>query len=400
VQPLSFFAWLLGTVVGLVCLAVVLGVAVDPYRVYGTAGVPRWTAVKPRIYNQASLAKTYQLERVGPRTLLLGNSRVEIGLDPESSRWPAEAHPVFNAALAGTNLRTSLDMLRDAFAAHAPQTVLLGLDFLDFLQMPDSLPAPPAPVGPDERRLLVDRNGKPNPERPLQVWRDRIATTLTIDAVVDDLATLVDQDPETSETMTPLGFNPLNEYRLFAARQGYYALFAQKNEVYRSQYRHYPVPNFVELPRFASFRYLQSIIDLAMAHNARLILFTHPYHADYLDMLREVGLWESFEDWKRSLVEVIGTAARAQPGKTHLFDFACYNAFTTERVPPPGDRHTVMRWYWEAGHYKSALGNEMLETMLGRVARFGVALTAANVETTLQKIRESRSFFRQRLDRS
>ena len=232
-HPLSFFAWFGGTVVGLACLAVVLGVAVDPYRMYGTAAVPGWTALKPRIYNQAGIAKTYQLERVGPRTLLLGNSRVEIGLDPESSRWPAGAHPVFNAALAGTNLHTSLDMLRDAFAAHPLQTVFLGLDFLDFLQMPDSLPSRPQSIGPDELRLLVDSDGKPNPGRPLQVWRDRIAATLTIDAILDDLATLVDQDRVTSETMTPLGFNPLNEYRLFAARQGYYALFAQKNDIYK-----------------------------------------------------------------------------------------------------------------------------------------------------------------------
>ena len=199
--------------------------------------------------------------------------------------------------------------------------------------------------------------------------------------------------------MTPLGFNPLNEYRLFAARQGYNALFAQKNEVYKSQYRHYPAPDFVEPLRFPSFRYLHSIIGLAMAHDARLILFTHPYHADYLDMLHEVGLWEAFEDWKRSLVKVIETEARGGSGDMHLFDFAGYDEFTTEWVPPPGDRHAAMRWYWEAGHYKSALGNEMLETMLGRAARFGIALTSANVESALQKIRESRDCFRQ-TDRS
>jgi len=35
-----------------------------------------------------------------------------------------------------------------------------------------------------------------------------------------------------------------------------------------------------------------------------------------------------------------------------------------------------MQWYWEAGHYKSALGNEMLETMLGGATRFGIAMTS------------------------
>lgn len=389
-RPLSFFAWSGSTALGLACVAIFMGVAIDPYRMYGTPTVPGWTALKPRIYQQAGIAKTYQLERVGPRTLLLGNSRVEVGFDPESPRWPGEAHPVFNAALAGAGLRTSLYMLSDAVATRRPKTVILGLDFLDFLQEADNGALRPPSVGPDERRLLVDRDGKPNPDRPLQIWRDRIATTLTIDAVLDGLATLVDQDPETSETMTPLGFDPLNEYRLFAERQGYHDLFAQKNSIYKRQYQHYPAPDFVEPSRYASFRYLLSIIAIAAGQDIRLILFIHPYHADYLDMLHEVGLWGSFENWKRALAKVTQSEIGGTPMSVQLFDFSGYNQFSTEPVPLPGDRHTAMRWYWEAGHYKPALGDEMLKTMLSGAGRFGVALTSTNVEHVLSEIVESK----------
>src|SRR5919108_2795123 len=131
-RPLSYLTWLGGTFFALTCLAVALGVAVDPYRMYATPTVPGWTALKPRINNQTGIAKTYQLERVRPATLLLGNSRVEIGFDPESPSWPATAYPIFNAAVAGGDLGTSLLMLRDADAVRALDTIMLGLDFLDF----------------------------------------------------------------------------------------------------------------------------------------------------------------------------------------------------------------------------------------------------------------------------
>src|SRR6516164_9869851 len=294
-RPLCFFAWLGGTVVTLVCLAIALGVAVDPYRMYGTGTAPGWTALKPRIYNQTLIAKTYQLERIRPATLLLGNSRVEIGFDPEGRAWPASASPVFNAAVAGGDLLTSLLMLRDALACRRPDTVILGLDILDLLQKPDVLPLAKQPADPDESRLLVDRDGHPNPDRPLQIWRDRIATTLTIDAVLDGLATPFDQDLEQSPTMTRHGFNPLHDYRVAAVRQGYRELFAQKNAIYRQQYARYPAPAFLEPTRFAGFRYLQNIIELTTAHAKHLVLFIQPYHADYLDMLHDIGLWASFE---------------------------------------------------------------------------------------------------------
>ena len=83
-SPSRFFVWFGATVAALAGLAIGLCVAVDPYRMYGTPVLPGWTELKPQIYDQIDLAATYQLERVRPITLLLGNSRVEVGINPES----------------------------------------------------------------------------------------------------------------------------------------------------------------------------------------------------------------------------------------------------------------------------------------------------------------------------
>lgn len=399
-KPLNaaqFFTWFAASLVALIGLTIGLTVAVDPYRMYGTPPIPGWTALKPEIYDHIGMALTYQLERVRPDTLLLGNSRVEVGFDPESKVWPSSARPVFNAAEPGRDLRAAVDMLRDAIAVHIPKTVIVGLDILDFLQKPTLDPAPQPTSRAEDRRLLVDRDGKPNPERWLQMWRDRLATTLSIDAVVDSVATLFDQNPQTAETITALGFDPMNEYRIFASRQGYYELFAQKNAIYRAQYPHYTAPDFAHPMAYREFCYLQEITDLTREHNITLILFIHPYHTDYLDMLREVGLWPAFEAWKRAIVNLVAAAKTAEArDEIRLFDFSGYSRITSEPVPPPRDRHTVMHWYWEAGHYKSSIGDQMLRTMFGEGGRFGVALTRANLDQVLAEIRASRARYEAR----
>ncbi len=88
------------------------------------------------------------------------------------------------------------------------------------------------------------KGGHPNPQRERQVWKDRFAATLTIDALLDSITTLLNQDAVNSATMTELGFNPLHEYREFVARSGYYGLFSAKNAAYRKQYAALPMPNF------------------------------------------------------------------------------------------------------------------------------------------------------------
>ncbi len=389
-RPVGFLAGVGATALALALATVALTVWVDPYRMYGTPVMSGWTALKPRIDQQTGIAKTYQLERVEPRTLLLGNSRVEIGIDPESREWPHDAEPVFDAAEDGRGLPTVLAMLREAIAVRIPDTVLLGVDILDFLQNPTPPGTHRPPPGADARRLLVDREGRPNPQRAMQIWRDRLATTLTISAVYDSIATLLDQNPSTSGTMTPQGFNPLHPYRTFVARSGYHELFAQKAALYQAEYSRLPHPSFADPYQYSSFRYLRRIMVLAARHKIRLILYIHPYHADYLEMLHRVGLWPSFDAWKRALVRVVDSENRLLSADMPLYDFAEYDRFTTEPVPPPGDRHTKMQWYWESAHYKSALGDRILARIFGGAKGFGSQLTAQNIDARLAGINAAR----------
>lgn len=391
-----YLLWMSTTIIVLAFLSVALGVLVDPYRMFGTPVVIGWTALKPRIYEHTGIAKTYQLERTAPRTVLLGNSRVEVGFDPASPEWPANARPVFNAGEAGRDLFTALFMLREAIATGRLKTVIVGLDFLDFLQTNYSDTFSLPPVSAAERRLLVDREGRPNSARTLQLWRDRVASTLTIDAVTDSIETLLDQHPQTTTTMNPLGFNPLREYQVFVERSGYYELFAQKNATYTSEYRRFKPPDFSRPSQIVNYHYLRMLLQLAKAHDLQLILFTAPYHAEYLEMLHKVGLWPSFEAWQRALAEIVGTA-RQSGVRVTLFDFSVYDRFTTEAIPPPHDLTSQMLWYWESAHYKRALGDEMLKTFFHDSRGFGHELTTENVGDILTRTRQDRAQYVKRL---
>lgn len=345
------------TIAVAVLASIGLTVAVDPYRCFGTPAVPGLTEGKPRAEQRAEMAKTYMLERVRPRTLLLGNSRMEVGLDPDSSAWPARCRPVFNAALAGHDLRAAGQLFREALAdGSRPALVMLGLDFQDFIAAPADAPDPP----PDDEdgRLRVDARGHANRLRPLQAWADILHATLTLGAVTDSLLTLLDQSRD-EPTMTPDGFDPLREYAAFARREGYRRLFDQKDRVYRSEYARFAPRDFARPMRNVEFRILSGITDAAVRAGVPLALITYPYHRHYLDMLHDLGLWRSFEDWKRAVLRMAG--ARDPGGElVRVYDFARYDEATTEPVPAQGDRRGVMRWYWEAGHFKSALGDRII----------------------------------------
>ena len=358
---LRYFFWLGMTVLTLVVATTAICVVADPYRFFD-APTTGWTALKPRAYQQSDLAKTYMLARTRPATILLGNSRVEVGLDPQSPEWPAYLRPVFNAALAGHDLFSALLFLQDDLALKTPKLAVVGLDFQDFIQAGKGAAAPP--VGAAELRMMVDRNGRPNPLRHRQVLADALSSTLTIDALTDSLITLAQQNSSTGTTLTDRGFNPLHEYIAAVRQHGARSLFEQKEADYEKQYRTFKPADFAKPLENPEFHYLVAIIRACASHRVRLILFTYPYHSAYFALLHRAGLWRSFEAWKRALNEVVGQTTARTGGDVRLFDFAQESAFSNEPVPPANDRTSQLRWYWEAGHFKSALGEKIIARIL------------------------------------
>ena len=296
---------------------------------------------KPRIYQQAGIARTYAMARVKPKTLLLGNSRVEGGFDPESEAFPSAVRPVFNGGQAGTFLSAGVPLMQEAIALGELQTVIVGVDFQDFL-----ISRPDAP----------NNSGGGNNRYFPRLIGDALKSTLTFDATLDSIITIANRGNQHATTMTPFGYNPHREYEVFVMRQGHRALFDETSSDFKARYEGVEPPSFSSPLEHSGFRDLMAIIALAKQHQIRLIVFTHPYHGEWLDTLRSSGFWTSFVEWKRALRDLAATSS------VSVYDFAVYNGFTTEPVP---ELHSTepMRNYWEAGHYKSTLGDELIHLM-------------------------------------
>ena len=54
-----------------------------------------------------------------------------------------------------------------------------------------------------------------------------------------------------------------------------------------------------------------------------------------------------------------------------LWDFSTINPLSTEHPPAPGDKRTIMQWFWEPAHYREEYGDLMLSQMLQRSCGHG-----------------------------
>lgn len=348
---------------------------VDPYGVFGMPDLAEINVVKPRAGQRGWLAKVYRIQQTRPKALILGNSRAEVGFDPEHTDWPVAMRPVVNAALPGTGPSTARDLFALALRTSNPQLVVLGLDFLDFRTAPDASPeAPPSAPDPFE------------PSRQLRDYRDVLISS---SALRDSIVTVLAQRDPYSRDLTRLGFNPMRDHVRIAKSEGYEVLFAQKDLDNVRNYTRGPKSIFVSGTKMSdAFSSLRQILEVAHAGNVDLRLVIYPYHARILELFHATGLWPAFEDWKRSLVLSVERHRATHPmARVTLWDFSGYSAITSEAVPPGRLARGDMRWYWEAGHFKKSTGDRVLKQVLAAShTGDGVILTSSNVETEIERI--------------
>jgi len=379
----------------LVLLAVAgFNVAVDPYAVFGSPRLERFSARKPAASNYTAMAKAHQIEAVAPRTVLLGTSRVDIGFDPDHPAWPAADRPVYNYGVPEASILTLESQLRHAVRAGPVRRALVGLEFHDFLR---ARVDPARPLSEVDHRFAA--LGEGGAARTLQLAKDRFDAAVTLKALLDSSFTVAAQPAPRSGDLGRLGLTSEAPYAALAEKDGMHLLFRQK-DLQILQARRHVARVLAERPAadFAEMALLRSLLQYAQSQGITLDLVIPPYHAHYYEIVDATGLWPRFEAWKAALVQVVDEHRRREGAvRVTLWDFASYDPYTTEPVPREGDRRTLMQWFWEPVHFRKPLGDLMLARMLGGdAAAFGVELTPQTLAARLEEGRVQRTAYRAR----
>ncbi len=343
-----------------------LNVVVDPFGAYRLIDTPL------RPYVASRTAKAEMLRHLGCQDVLVGTSRVEVGIDPRSSRFGSRV--VCNAGLSKTNMIEVAHVMR--YAAEQPRTerILFFLDFLlfstartverDFAssRFADGL----SPLDYHLRNLLSEDATRRSFKTVWSAWRGA--------------------EPSYDERgHRSRGRGDRSARDLFRRRLTHFL-----GEVYASY--HYD-PARIEL--------LATEVARARKRGLDLVLVVPPVHALQLEAVHAAGLWPAFERWKRDLVELVVRDARAYPEATplRLWDFTGYASYNVVSVPAPEILAAEVPWYWESSHFKVELGDLVLERILGdadsgAADAFGVLLTPETLDRHLAGLATGRVHYR------
>lgn len=382
---LRFLSWIAGVVSAGVFLSLALVVAIDPYRIYGLLDVPGFNHVKPRPERFQEQIKLTGARMLDANALIMGNSRAEIGFNPEYPFFSEHGLAAYNLAVPGTKIQTpgrQLDYLYGV--GHKPAVIILGLDFLDFLVDPASSTIASAP---EKTRNQVDE------------LRWQFDAAFSLSSVSDAITTLGIQRRADAKTISDKGFNPLLEYTKYARDEGYYSLFQQRAAEYAKSFSRMP-RSLVKADSGSSqeLNVLRKILAKASDHQTELHLIIYPYHAQMLALFEQAGLWSAFDQWKIMLVHEVAAAKRLRSNaRITVWDFSGYSTVQCESIPGKTNKEQTTKWYWEAGHFKQELGNLMLARIFddapAQPTGFGIVvpLTSSTLQGNRKRIEHERA---------
>lgn len=371
-----FFAtWLLICLLLAASMAI-FNLAIDPYLVFGVPRVAGFNARKPAVLWQEQMMKAYDVARARPKTVLIGSSRVGLGLDARHFAWPAQERPVYNLAIGGGDLYVAYRNLQNVMAQGRLESVVVGLDFEHFLLPATAEHYPQRQAF--ELRFEIQADGSTNTRQRRQYLRDVIQATFSIDALEQSLATLRANLAGRSFDLNAGNVESVERIANAYSR----VMWSDLGHVRQMHSRTTRQLN----PQ--AMMDLRKILELCESHSTRATLLINPVHADYLEIWDTAGYWPVLEDWKRQLV-ALTTEHRE---RAVLWDFTGYSSYSTESVPVDG---RDLRYFWEPAHYTPELGDLIVRRILGSSdASFGAILTPESLESDLATIRTQQQLYR------
>jgi hypothetical protein len=370
---------LLGAVLGLVGLVALANLLIDPFGVWHLVDIPGVNAERTRSA-VGRFAKAHAVRTFQPGAIILGTSRTRIGLDPQHPGWADGAGPAYNLAFGGATMEEVRDYFELATRAAPVKVAVVGLDLWMFNA------TRPANVEADPQRL---RHGGFLRDLPKLLLVNALGPSWRTLAYNRDLAAGRERLDVSQHYDGHAAWTPDRPYE-----HGLW--FQRTNQAYLSL-EFFPEPRGLfclsdPVTGVDTLAQLRQLIELARQRHVRLTLFFSPAHARESEVVRDAGLWPTFEAWTRAVTDM--AAAAGVP----LWDFGGYNSITTDPVPPLDQPQARTRYYWESAHYKEVLGAMILDRIAGRPnpdtpADFGVRLTPETLDAHLAAIRAAREAY-------
>ncbi len=289
-------------------------------------GATRSNFIDPifRKIKRERLATPYLLRVAQPETLLLGSSRVLMGMRIDQG----ERDGVMNAALKGATLSQISQIVDVALQNPRLKRIIWGVDFFAFgarwkLDDPnfDARIADNPATRLEETLMSLDALGD-GFDFYRRALRGRARLTTTMTAAVPWPMKLI--------------CNQYVTHRVGGLDVGTPAEIAVQMRQFMYLYQHY---EFSE-SQLAIFR---KTVERIRAHHVELILFLPPLSEYELELIRQTGHWEDFEKFKRTLAAI-----------APFYDFAAYNAMAQRD-----------EFYLHVIHFKAAPGHQIMRMLIG-----------------------------------
>ncbi|MDP3537319.1 MAG: hypothetical protein Q8S26_01300 [Azonexus sp.] len=370
---MQYLKWMLLTTLAIVATVGAFNTLIDPLGVFSSPRVVGLNAIKPYLDHHRELTRWNAAHRICPNAAIFGNSRAEIGFDPENPVFSKHGLSAFNHAIPGTGASMSYRQLNWLKTAGCmPKTIILGVEFFDFLG------------GTEAAKSVLAQVNAPQIDQ-----RFLAESVFSITGLRDSLATIFLQRSRYPATLTERGFNPLHNYISEVEQSGHYVLFRQRaSENARNWTRKPRRLNPIDGGISDDEQTVNAILKSATEAGSTVYVVIYPYHAEIRLLIERLQLADLFSDWKKQVVSI--AARHLKQGSTvEVWDFSGISPESLESIPENGDRRTHLTHYWEAGHFKKALGDKIIARLLDDEGRLGIKLDLGNIDPWLQADRAS-----------
>jgi hypothetical protein len=339
--------------VALFSLVVGVNFVIDPLGIFHDFRIDKINKYVVINNDAGRLVNSIRLQENQYDIIVSGTSRVQSGIDPRSSAFGKAR--IYNASLGDTDA-DELNLQLDYIAKHQDELkhLIFGLDFHTFSSK--------RTIFPDYyNSLFVEKNS---------YW-DIVGHYIFSYRSLGDIYLTVQANQKDS-----LKKYWIDGHNHVLSKGGFHKSMENILNYYMGKER-----------MFGCFTYdFQRVLDLEKSLNAllrkgiKVSMFISPQHAKNLMMLENVGLFSSYYDWMRDITSMVARLDRIYKDKITLWNFSGFNSITTE---PISDEKDDMKFYIETSHFKTNVGNYLMQTILENrevIEGFGHVIDQSSIE--------------------